>query len=114
MSAVLAIAPTRCVGLSGTAARDVGLECLELAEEPVVLGVRDLGRVVYVVGVIGALDCSRKRATCSTEDMGQKITPLVAGDAAGAVGAIVARRPRRLRTVMSSLEGIARTINECV
>ena len=34
----------------------LGLERLELAEEPVVFGVRDLGSVVYVVGVIGALD----------------------------------------------------------
>src|SRR3954447_17228443 len=34
----------------------LGLEGLELAEEPVVLGVRDLRRVEHVVGVIGALD----------------------------------------------------------
>ena len=34
----------------------LGLERLELAEEPVVLGVRDLGRIVDVVRVIGALD----------------------------------------------------------
>ena len=33
-----------------------GLERLQLAEEPVVLRVRDLGRVVDVVGVVGALD----------------------------------------------------------
>ncbi len=33
-----------------------GLEGLELAEEPIVLGVRDLGRVEDVVGVVGALD----------------------------------------------------------
>src|SRR5918992_5235670 len=34
----------------------LGLERLELAEEPVVLRVRDLRRVIDVVGVIGALD----------------------------------------------------------
>ena len=34
----------------------LGLEGLELAEEAVVLRVRDLGRVVDVVGVIGAID----------------------------------------------------------
>ena len=32
------------------------LEGLELAEEPIVLGVRDLRRVIDVVGVIGPLE----------------------------------------------------------
>ena len=34
----------------------LGLERLQLAEQPVVLGVGDLRRVVYIVGMIGALD----------------------------------------------------------
>ena len=44
-----------------------GLEPLELAEEPVVLGIRDLGRVIDVVG--GAVDLLARRATCSVGDM---------------------------------------------
>ena len=56
-SDVAAMAPTRWVGLSGALELGMGgLERLELAEEAVVLRVRDLRRVVDVVGVIGALD----------------------------------------------------------
>jgi hypothetical protein len=45
----------------------LGLECLELAEETVVLRIRDLRRVEDVVGARSI--CSRRRATCSAADM---------------------------------------------